>query len=43
MMWLGHDPDQLAFRHALTYNEHSEAVLEHRAALITKAIADAFG
>lgn len=42
-MWLGHDPYQISFRHALIYNEHSEAVLEHRAAIIQKAIADAFG
>lgn len=39
---LGHNPDELSFRHAVQYNQRSETLWEHRAAVITKGIADAF-
>lgn len=39
---MGHDPYQISFRHAIKYNEYAEDLWEHRASIITKAIADAF-
>ena len=40
---MGHNPDELSFRNAVRYNEHSEDIIEHRAAIISKGIGDAFG
>lgn len=42
MVWFGHDPDSMAVRNALRFNKHSEDIWEHRAQIISKAIADAF-
>ena len=40
---LGHDPNDLPFRHALRYNQHSEDLWETRIAFISKAIGNALG
>lgn len=40
---MGHDPHDITLRDAIRFTEHAEDIWEHRAAIITMAIGDAFG
>lgn len=42
LLYMGQDPDDIPLRHGLTYMDYSEDLWEHRKAIITEALSEAF-